>query len=330
MWGNPKHFLLDAIANRLAGIDEYLIISPEFPLLIGYKGTHYHDNNVQANREAKGIVTFRNLVDGSEISQTVVYEKMISRRVYSISSTYYSGKVDLHGKNVYINEDNTIYRVPISAETIAKSKIPFHLERPKIVTVDLSKVTKIPIKYQGKPESLRFEMEYSVPHVSVDGKTGVISIDGPSIWKQVVERTRYSPFPRSNEQFLTRLKTESMAKLQLDKSVAPVSIPICVKATADGIRNGIAWSFLSLAKVGRPIWTQKLLASKRNVTMPSQNPDNRQKTKERTPKNRTKNRLRNSNRGCLNLKNFLNPSRKIETSHQQKGIALRCRRQRES
>ena len=187
--GYSGNALRDMSNNQIATTKCSEICS-EFPLLVGFDDERFDKNGrVERDKKPTGFVHFANPADGKLISKTKIYEIEKPKNDYlrSRNGMYYRERLDVHGKNVFVFDDNNrFYKMTIPDSVIAKAKSGFFMKQPDLTSVDLTKKTQYTFQSVGA-KTPKYRMKYDVPGVKIDSTTGVLTIDGPSIWKKILE-----------------------------------------------------------------------------------------------------------------------------------------------
>ncbi len=234
--------LVDFAGRRLA-TTQCTQISADYPLLVGYYDERY-DKNGRPKRDAvsTGCVYFHDLVSGKFIARIQLYRHDdVQGTQYRFQQIYYyRTRLDVHGRHVFVfDERNNFYKTAIPETVIKKLEAPFRLQQPAVVSADLTKKTTVQLKAVGADE-IQYKLEYALPGVNVDSKTGLLTIDGPTIWKTILERKTSDLGLALNRGVIHRSVVSPKQPQDLVKHIgapdgkAYFNLPIHVSAQSDG------------------------------------------------------------------------------------------------
>ena len=241
-------------------------ISRDFPVLVSLSPSQ----NSQRSRSASIQILYRDLDTGDSLADFDFFDSNAVNLGHRFSLPF---QVELRGKQVFATDGWSIHKTTIPKDVITQASKTMYFQVPNQPLVDLNK--KHQIKFAvANAEKVRFELLTKISHVTVDKSTGVVSIDGPALWKKFQEDMKKSASHVSQEDSYCWPQTINIENerriaefLKVPADKQPINLPIVIQAkNEDGYRAVLSYNLIALATTEKSFFLASLV-QKRTATL---------------------------------------------------------------
>jgi hypothetical protein len=184
--------LLSGADQRIAQLDDRIaIILPDSPVCValnygrGDEARWTGDNRQRFTAK----LTFLELLSGTTVLTIPLIDSTLTNEAVQLYSANRGvSPLQSHGRQVFALLGDRLFILGIDDETLKKCASPFQFEPPKeVTTVSPKGPTTIKHAMRGGQAPFEFEFKTQRDGLTIDTKTGTVTVDGPKLSKQALE-----------------------------------------------------------------------------------------------------------------------------------------------
>jgi len=141
----------------------------------------------QNNASREVVLTLRELVSGDVVARVMIARSADGRNMDEPGLNV-RAPILATGRDIIILMGNRLFQYTVSDDVLSKCAKPFAIETlAEVPTLDPAKTMQIMHKVEGGTAPFQFDLSISAEGVSIDQKTGVVTLDGPVLYKAAEE-----------------------------------------------------------------------------------------------------------------------------------------------
>ncbi|PHR93851.1 MAG: hypothetical protein COA78_32630 [Blastopirellula sp.] len=197
--------------------------------------------NASVQRASQTFLDIRELEQGQIIHSSLINVKQIvsSGSSYSHFTSAMTTRLRIVGDQVIYADGESLLFINLPTDILAKVTPPFHFLLPGKSVYSEDKAVKISLQAKGGKGAPTYSLAYEYPGISLNEKSGELSLDIPSMWKTFMEAlpAKQKDF-RTGRTLTTKLSDNAKYYQEITGQKLPagkmaLSLPIIVTAVDD-------------------------------------------------------------------------------------------------
>lgn len=181
---------------------EQVLMSAEYPVFAGIR-SKVIDSRLHIELDV------RSLTDGKLLFSQLIYQAKGEQRTNTSTNSRGNKRIVMDRNNLYTFQDLYVHKTVIPMTILEEAPVPPHFSEAQSLELDVGENVSLPMNLIGDTEGCEFKLGISGPFISVDSKTGAVTLETKSIWQNFLEATKTAPIILNS--LAPELKTESNA-----------------------------------------------------------------------------------------------------------------------